>query len=231
MIPQLPLQFEFHKSQTIDSFFVGPNREVIANLCHFVADGTEPYLYFWGATGAGKSHLIHSCCQLANSQKRNVLLLPMRDLVAMEPECLEGIADSELVCVDDVQLVSHSLDWELSFFNLFNQLRDNGHQLLVSANCPPTDLNYVLADLKTRMAWGLTLELKSFNDDERLAALISHAASLGMVISSDVGGYILARFPRDFCSLWQLLEKLNQASLAAQRKVTIPFLKSVLEQE
>lgn len=231
MIPQLPLQFEFHKNQTIDSFFVGPNNEVINGLRRFVADADEPYLYLWGTTGSGKSHLINSCCQLAHSQKRNVLLLPMRDLVAMEPERLEGLADSELVCVDDVQLVNHSPDWEIAFFNLFNQLRDNGHQLLVSASCPPTDLDCTLADLKTRLAWGLTLELKPFNDDERLAALISRATSLGMVLSPDVGCYILARFPRDFRSLWQLLEKLNQASLAAQRKITIPFLKQVLEEE
>jgi len=226
---QLPIQFEFYTDQTFDSFYVGPNVEVTETLKKFSAVNGENFIYLWGEKGSGKSHLLNSCCQWASSQNRDVRLLPMQQLREMAPELLEGLAGTEILCIDDIQLVCGKSDWEVALFDLFNQQRASGQQLIIAGDCPPASLNCDLADLQTRLSWGITLALKPFNDEEQLEGLIRQATALGMDFGPEVGRYLLSRFPRDPASLSKMLEKLDQESIAAQRRITIPFLKGVLE--
>jgi DnaA family protein len=225
---QLPLQFEFYTEQTFDSFFVGPNVEIVEVLKQASATNGEQFIYLWGEKGSGKSHLMNSCCHWASRQGRDVRLLPMQQLIGMPPEMLEGLAGTELLCLDDIQLIGGDAEWEMAIFDLFNQQRERGQQLIVAGNCPPVSFMGTLADLKTRLSWGLTLELRGFNDEERVASLVQQAEALGMALAPDAARYLLVRFPRDPHSLSQLLTMLDRESMAAQRRLTIPFLKEVL---
>ena len=225
---QLPIQFEFYTDQTFDSFFVGPNKEITEALKKISATNGERFVYLWGEKGSGKSHLLNSCCQWASERGRDVRLLPMRQLLEMSPELLEGLAGTELLCIDDIQLVCGRQDWEMAIFDLFNQQREYGQQLIIAGNSPPASLNCHLADLQTRLSWGVTLAFQPLNDEERLESLIRQAASLGMEFGPEVGRYLLSRFSRDASSLSKILEILDQESIVAQRRITIPFLKEVL---
>jgi DnaA family protein len=100
----------------------------------------------------------------------------------------------------------------------------------LSAACLPKELPIQLPDLKTRLNWGLTLKIQPLTNDERISALIFKANQMGLEISPQVGLFLLTHYDLDLSALWRLLEQLDQASLSAKRKLTIPFLKKILDE-
>lgn len=229
MKEQLPLEFEFHAQQTFDSFYAGPNFGVIESLARFADEEEEQLFYLWGEEGSGKSHLLNGFCHFADSMGVVARLLPISLLAELKPAVLEGFAGAGIVCVDDVQLLCGREDWELAFFDLFNQQRDQGLKMVVVGSIPPAMLDCLLPDLKTRLEWGVTLQLKPFDDEQRLEALIWQASANGIELTPDVGRFILSRLPRDPGSMNRLLTELDFSSMSAQRRITIPFLKETLD--
>jgi len=230
MLPQLPLQLTFNEQLGFEQYHPGRNREVIAQLRQLCLGEGEPFVYLWGEGGTGKSHLLQACCRLAHRQGSAALYLPLTQWCGHSPELLQGLENLELVCLDDVEAVAGMDAWEEGLFHCFNQLRENGTRLVVAAGCSPGGLPIRLRDLRTRLAWGLTLQLHPLDDRDKLAALQLRARQLGLELTPQVGKFLLSRFPRDLPSLWRLLDQLDQATLAAKRRLTIPFLKQYLEE-
>lgn len=230
MAEQLPLAFEFRANQTFNDFFPGGNAEIVRHLQDCAEGVGEQQIFLWGATGLGKSHLLQACCQHAHQHGRTAFYfaLPAGDLP--DPGLLSGLDQFDLVCLDGIEPISGIPAWELALFNFYNQQRGLGQQLILSASCPPEQLTIQLPDLKTRLNWGLTLKLKPLQDVDKINALKFKAKQLGFELSPQVGRFLLTRCDRDLASLWALLAQLDQASLAAQRKLTIPFLKQILDQ-
>jgi len=115
-----------------------------------------------------------------------------------------------------------------SLFNLFNQIKQANGRLVVSASFSPQQANIILNDLKSRLNSGLPLNLTTLNDEDTIKVLQTRAQQLGLELNHETARYLMTHFPRDINTLWGLLEQLDQASLAAQRKLTIPFLKTTL---
>jgi DnaA family protein len=147
------------------------------------------------------------------------------------PTLLEGLEQVELVCLDDIHCIAGHSEWEQALFNFYNSHRQNNHKLLLAADCPPKYLPIALPDLKTRMAWGLTLKIQALRDDQIIDALTFKAHFLGFDIPPRVGRFLLSHYVHDLPTLWQLLERIDKATLAAQRKLTIPFLKQILTEQ
>jgi DnaA-homolog protein len=231
MAQQLPLQFEFRANRTFDDFFAGANKEIIDHLKKCVTGTGEPYIFLWGAPGQGKSHLLQACCHLAQNANLRSFYFDLATPKLPDPAMLSGLDECDIVCLDNIGQIAGKPDWELAFFNFFNQHRDQGHQLILSAPYPPAALDIQLPDLKTRLNWGLILKIKTLSESDRIAALIFKADRLGFEITPQTGRFLFNHFNQDPESLWTLLEKLNLASLAAKRKLTVPFLKEILEKE
>jgi len=231
MPAQLPLQLSFPEAPRFDQFHAGNNREVIEILKDCARGVGESYLFLWGDEGCGKTHLLHACCREAHGKGEAVGYLPMTELVAYGPEILQGLEQMALLCIDDIHALAGKPRWEEALFHGFNRWRENSIRLIISANQAPAELPIALPDLKTRLTWGLTLRLHPFNDEDKLAALQLRARQLGLELSPQVGRFLLTHTPRDLPSLWRLLNSLDQATLAAKRKLTIPFLKDYLESE
>lgn len=228
---QQPLQFEFQSNQTFAGFFPGGNVEIVEQVAALAGGGGEMQLYVWGDAGTGKSHLLQACCQRAKSLGRDPFYLQFAADRLPAPAVLEGLEAFELVCFDDVQTVAGHRDWEQALFGFYNAHRQLGHQLLLTADCPPKYLPFELPDLKTRMSWGLTLKIQPLREDQLIEALAHKARYLGFDIPVAVGRFLLNHYVHDLPSLWLLLEKIDKATLAAQRKLTIPFLKQILRDE
>lgn len=229
MPKQIPLQLEFRADQHFDHYHPGANSETVWLLADAAAGNGEHLIYLWGDAGLGKTHLLQAICQRAHQGQRSAFYLPLKSIGHHGPEFLDGLESFGLVCVDDVEAIAGDEEWELTFFNFFNRSRDLGHHLIVAARYPPRELGILLPDLKTRLAWGLTLRLQSPDDEDKLAALTLRAKTLGFELTPQVGRFLIARYPRDLPSLWSLLARLDRATLAAKRKLTIPFLKSFLK--
>lgn len=228
---QVPLQFEFQGDQTFASYFPGNNAEIVSQLQLLTSHGDEQQLYLWGDVGSGKTHLLQACCQQAKQLGKDPFYLQLHADKLPAVDLLDGLEDLELVCFDDVQAIAGHPDWEQALFRFYNAHRQNNHRLLLSADCPPKYLPFDLADLKTRMAWGLTLKIQSLRDDQLIDALTHKAHFLGFDISPAVGKFLLNHWVHDLPALWRLLATIDHATLAAQRKLTIPFLKQILSDE
>ncbi|NOT84814.1 MAG: DnaA regulatory inactivator Hda, partial [Methylococcaceae bacterium] len=207
----------------------GGNQEIIAHLQAAIIKRTEQLIFLWGAAGLGKSHLLHASCQLAHEQGHSAFIINLNPEQLPDSSILDDLDAIDSVCVDNIDAIAGVSEWEQAFFNFFNRHRDNDQQLILSAASPPNYLTVQLADLKTRLNWGLTLKLKALTDADSMGALHFKADSLGFEISPQVGRFLLTHFSRDLPSLWALLDRLDQASLAAKRKLTLPFLRQLLK--
>ena len=228
---QVPVHFEFRANQTFDDFFPGTNLEIINHLQTSIAGNGERQVFLWGQSGLGKSHLLQACCQQAQSLQLSSFYFALSSLELPDPELLTGLDKFDVVCFDNIEHIAGNQAWELGFFNFFNLHRDQGHTLILSAACPPNEIAIQLPDLKTRLNWGLTLKIQPLCDTDRITALIFKAGQMGFEISPQAGRFLLTHYDRDLSSLWALLTKLDRASLAAKRKLTIPFLKHILNEE
>ena len=230
MTRQLPLALALRHAPGLDDFIVGANSIVIDALRRLLAAGDERQLFLAGPPGSGRSHLLMAQCAAAEHQGWRCAYLPLRDAVAdMAPAVLEGLEDMQLVAIDDVEAIAGNAAWEAALFALYNRARDAGRALLFSAGNPPVRLPLGLPDLRSRLAWGLTLNLQPLDDAGRRQLLQSLAARRAMKLPAEVAGYLLERTRRHPADLVATVEKLDAASLAQQRRLTIPFVRECLE--
>ena len=231
MSEQFPIQFELKAEQSFASFYSACHQEVIQHLTNTANGEGDRQIYLWGAEGLGKTHLLQACCQQAHQQQRSVFYLSLQKNQLPSTDVLEGLETLDLICIDNIENCAGDSVWELALFNLYNLNRENDRQLVVSAHCPPNFLPLELDDLKTRMSWGLTLKLQDLSDSERIAAFTCKAKQLGLEISPQVGQFLSKNYIRDLPALWALLPKIEQATLAAKRKLSVPLLKQLIAEE
>ncbi|MDP1774177.1 MAG: DnaA regulatory inactivator Hda [Methylobacter sp.] len=231
MAQQLPLHFEFRANQTFNDFFPGSNQEIVAHLQQCVAGVGEQQIFLWGKSGQGKTHLLQACCHQAQNQNLSSFYFDLANRKLPDPLMLDGLDQCDVVCFDNIEPIAGNAAWELAFFNFFNQQRERCHKLIVSASSAPNDIAIQLPDLRTRLNWGLTLKIQPLTDSDRISALIFKADQMGFEIAPQAGRFLLTHYDRDLASLWALLEKLDRASLAAKRKLTLPFLKQILNDD
>jgi DnaA-homolog protein len=232
MPQQLSLSVNLNDDATFENFYAPAqthNAMVVQGLREQVAGRGEAFIYLWGAPGCGLTHLLQAACHQAQEMGMSVQYLPLRDLVGYAPEELFiGLEELDLICLDCLPTIAGRADWELAIFNLYNRLRERGRRLLVAAEHNPRELAISLEDLRSRLQWGITYQVHNLSDDEKQQALQLRARARGLELNDEVAQYIIQRLPRDTNELFWQLQRLDHASLAEQRKLTIPFVKKVL---
>ncbi|MES2217921.1 MAG: DnaA regulatory inactivator Hda [Pseudomonadota bacterium] len=229
MIHQLTLGVGLKDEATFANYYPGQNGPLIHELKKAAAGTGERVIYFAGVGGAGCTHLLQASCHEANHHKLSVVYLPLASLIEYSPAIFEGLESLDLVCIDDVHMIAGRPAWEEAFFYVYNRLHDAGKRLIVTANVLPKSLGFALPDLVSRLAWGVVFQLQGLTDAEKLQVLTLRAQRRGMTLSEEVGKFILNHCPRHMATLSSAFEALDKASLAAQRKLTIPFVKTVLQ--
>lgn len=228
MNKQLPLAIQLNDDATFADFCWDENALLKAQLENMLQQGSERFLYLWGNEGSGKSHLLQACCKALSSDE-SAIYLPMALLKEAGPEILEGLESSDLVCIDDIDHMAKDALWEEALFHLYNRIRDNGHsRLILSGQKPLKALGIQLPDLLSRLSWGLVIEVHELSDEAKIKSLKDRALKRGFELSDPVGQFLLKRCARNMHDLYKHLNALDEASLSAQRKLTIPFVKSVL---
>jgi DnaA-homolog protein len=225
---QLPLGVQLRNHARFATFVAGANGEALdqaRELARGASRGCVTWL--WGAAGTGKTHLLQAACAGGDAQGRRAGYLALSDR-ALVPAVLDGWDGFALVCADDLQQVVGDVDWERALFLLFNALSERGGSLLVASDRSPGALAFALPDLDSRLRSGPVFQLAALNDSERLQALQLHAKARGLALPSDTARFVLRRMRRDMHTLSALLDRLDRASLAAQRRLTIPFVRELL---
>lgn len=222
--PQLPLRIGLRDSATFANFYPGDN----AAACHALQQGNEPFVYLWGPEGSGKSHLLQAACHEVTESGGSAIYLALGEEEGMVPQMLEGMEQMSLVCLDNLEVVAGEPNWEQAMFHLYNRLRDSGNRLLAAGNAAPAGLGVKLPDLVSRLGWGPVFQLQPLSDEGKTEALQRRAANRGMQMPPEVASYLMQRAPRDMHALFALLDRLDEVSLAAQRKLTIPFVREII---
>lgn len=228
---QLPLGVRLRDDATFANYYPGANAAALGyveRLCEPEAGWAENLIYLWGVEGVGRSHLLQAACLRFERRGELAVYLPLSEVVEHGPAVLDELEACQLVCLDELDAVVGRADWEEALFHLFNRLRDAGRRLLLAADAAPRALSVQLPDLRSRLSQALVFQLQLLSDEEKLRALQLRASRRGLQLPDDVGRFILTRGARSTSSLFELLEQLDQASLQAQRKLTIPFLKQTL---
>lgn len=229
VVQQLALRMWLRESATFANYVSGSNAQVVAALQQACTGGAERFIYLWGGDGVGKSHLLQAACHAAT--EGGSVYLPLNE-PGLAPEMLDGLEQMAVVAVDNLDAIAGQRDWETALFHLYNRIRDQGHGVfLIAANQPLAGSALTLPDLRSRLAWGLVFQLHTLSDGEKLAALQQRAHQRGFELSEEVGRYLLRHYQRDMSALFELLELLDQRSLALQRRLTIPFVKEVIGAE
>lgn len=226
---QLTLGLSLKDEATFDNFYLGKNAEIIAELKKTVGGQGERIIYLCGSRGQGLSHLLQACCHEAHKKHLSSVYLPLAHLSTLKPDVLMGLESLSLVCLDDLQMIAGLPAWEEAVFHLYNRIYDAGGRLIIAAHDLPKSIQLKLPDLISRLAWGIVYQLHPLSDEEKLSALTMRANRRGITLSEEVGKYLLTHCPRHMGTLFAALEALDKASLAAQRRLTIPFVKEVLE--
>lgn len=227
-IVQLPLSLNLRDDAIFENFFSGSNALITDALKSFITDDAEQFIYCYGEPGSGRTHLLQACCHFANQYEKTIFYLPLSQHLDFSPEILQELEQFQIVCIDDIDAVVGNRVWEEMLFHFYNRARDRKTKLLVSARCIPQQLKCVLPDLQSRLAWGLTLEIKNLTDEEKMSVLQLRATCRGFQLPDEVASYLIHHYSRNLRDLLLILEKLDQASLIEKRKITIPFVKRVI---
>jgi DnaA family protein len=216
---------------TLDNFLPqGPaGTNAVTALRALVDGGRSDCLYLSGPPGSGRSHLLQAACHLAFQSGRSNAYLPLGEIRdGLPAQALDGFENFTLLAVDDIDNIAGDADWEQSFFHLFNRAREAGQSLLLAATSPPGKLGLRLPDLVSRLSACLQLGLPRPDDAQLQRILVQRAERRGLQLPAEVATYVLQRAPRDPATLIGLLERLDAASLAAARRLTIPFVRETL---
>ncbi|MDQ7089277.1 MAG: DnaA regulatory inactivator Hda [Methylococcales bacterium] len=226
---QFPLAFEFQSNQGFNTYFPASNQTIVTQLQDLILGTGERQIFLYGDAALGKSHLLQACCQLGHTEGMNPFYYPFEKKRLPPLSMLEGLEEVKLICFDDVNEIVGNLDWEQALLNFLNQHLENNNRLILTAREHPEASKTKLVDLKNSLNAGLALKLNPLEQDEIIAALIHKASHMGIIVSHKVGHFLVTHYASDMPSMWVLLEQLDKATLSAQRKLTIPFLKQILE--
>jgi len=208
-----------------ETFWPAGNEQAVSHLRRAAA-GEAGMTWLAGAAASGKSHLLLAVC--AAQPAGTAGYFQMAQLAALGPAALDGLPQLACVCLDDIQVVAGQRPWELALFSLYREVEERGGALLAAAPQPPAQLQWSLPDLASRFAVASVFRLHALTEEEQRQALMLRARARGLELPEETARWLQRRYPRDMGTLYHLLDTLDTAALAAQRRLTVPFIRQVL---
>ncbi|HEY0180257.1 MAG TPA: DnaA regulatory inactivator Hda [Dokdonella sp.] len=228
MTGQLPLALRWPAHQRLDSFVAGANTVALDAVRAAASREEQPWLYLCGPPGSGRTHLLVAACAAASAGGRAAQYVSVAALAA-RAAALRGLGGSRLLALDDLDAAAGDRDAELALFELYNRCRAERATLLFAATVPPAQCGFGLPDLVSRLSACTQLALKPLGETERRELLRRRAAARGFELDEAVLDWLFARHARDLGALTALLERIDAAALAARRRVTVPFVRDLLD--
>ena len=211
---QLALDITAPPAPAFGNFIVGRNAELLAHLREAIDNAGERFVYLWGEPGSGRTHLLRAAAAHGHYVQCDA------------HSHQDTFSDSAtLLAADDVE--SLGPDAQTALFHRYNTLREQGGSLIASGTVPPVQLA-LRADLLTRLAWGLVVQVHALSDGEKAQALAGHAKARGFTLPGEVIAYLLTHAPRDMGALFAMLDALDRYSLETKRAVTVPLVREFL---
>lgn len=227
MSPQIPLALKFPPDRQFSDFH---GHDEIRRAVEAVARGESPdWLYLAGPAGSGKSHLLLAACAEARRLQQPASYLPLASVAGRVGQMLEGQDATGLLCLDGIECIAGNREDEVALFHFHNSTRQRGGRMIYAATAMPLALGIGLPDLVSRLEQCTRLALQAPDEATRRTVLRERAARRGLELDDAVLDFLFKRVGRDLAGLTALLDRLDRASLATQRRITIPFVRGVLD--
>jgi DnaA-homolog protein len=228
MSEQLTFNVNLPEEASFVTFYPATHQAIVDYLKLTVAGAGEQFVYLWGSSAIGKTHLLQACCHYATELHKTSIYLSLKELSQFTPQVFTNLEKLNLVCLDDIDILVQEPNWQEPLFHLFNRIHASGSRLILAAKIPPQELALTLADLQSRLTWSVVLHMQALDDHAKCAAMQLQAKVRGLFLPMEVAEYILKRCSRNLPNLHAILTTLDKASLQQQRKLTVPFVKDVL---
>ena len=228
MTRQFPLDLRWPPHQRLDAFHAGDNATALREVEALATSPANTWVFLHGVSGTGKTHLLIGACRAAAEAGGDARYLSLASLPGSRVEAIAAIGAEGLLAIDDVQTLASDREGERALFDLFNRARAASARMLFAANASPAEIGLRLPDLVSRLSSCTQCALHALDDDGRRAMLRLLAGRMGLRLDDEVLAWWFVRQPRDPASLVALLRRIDRAALAAQRRVTIPLLRELL---
>jgi DnaA-homolog protein len=231
-VPQLPLALRYPPDQRLETFVRAPAGAVeqLRVLAGGKADVSvsRDAVYLAGPAGVGKTHLLLGTCAAAEADGRRAAYLPLMAAAGRLGDALTALEGNDLIALDGLDAIAGHREDEIALFDAHNRARAVGVALVYAARDIPDATGLALPDLRSRLGQCTRITLQPLDDDGRREVLQQRAQRRGLVLEEAALDWILKRVGRELGGLTALLDQLDRASLAAQRRVTVPFLRKTL---
>ncbi len=218
----LPIQMEVEAS--FDNYLDAGNAPIVSWLKEALI-GFPPergqVIVLWGPKGVGKSHLLNAFCQAARVGGLTCYQDPI--------DTLPSSAAKGVIAIDDADRFAGDQQAEQSLLAWFEAVRQLRGVLLLTTLRPPSAMGIKLPDLVSRLNMSQVFELVLLDDNGKAQALAQRAAMRGFELSPKVISWLMTHETREISSLFEILNRLDAASLKEKRKVTIPLLRELLK--
>ena len=218
---QLALDLGHRPAQGRDDFLVAASNEAAVRWIDRWPDWPAPGLVLWGPPGCGKSHLAAVWRHRAGGP-----LLTPGDLAGGEPPAL--LDGAGRATIEDVDSALPDDGLERPLLHLHNVIAERRGALLMTAREPPARWPVALADLASRVKALPAVTIERPDDRLLAAVLVKLFADRQLAVSADVIEYALPRIERSFAAAQALVDALDKAALVAQRRITTPLARDVL---
>jgi chromosomal replication initiator protein len=227
---------------TFENFVVGKPNELAYVAALRVAESTVPQfnpLFLYGGVGLGKTHLMHAIAWKIREKHPNrkviylsaekfmyqfVRALRYKDTVAFK----EQFRTVDVLMVDDVQFISGKDNTQEEFFHTFNALVDQNHQVIVSADKSPSDLENMKERLKSRLGWGLVADIHPTTYELRLGILQAKVDSLKATVPKEVIEFLAFKITSNIRELEGALNRILAHSDLVGRAITLDSAQDLL---
>ena len=228
IVPQLPLALRYTPDQRFDRFIAAPEG-ALEQLRLLSASLQADWLYLTGLPGTGKTHLCISVCAAAEQAGMRALYVPLATARGRVRDALDALERHDVVALDGLDAIAGDADDELALFDFHNRARAASQNVVYTANLAPDALPITLPDLRSRLSQCTRITLHSLDDEGRRSLLRDRAQRRGLIVEEAAFDWMLTHCERDPATLTALLDRLDRESLAAQRRITVPFVRRIVE--
>jgi chromosomal replication initiator protein len=207
---------------TFDNFVVGSGNELAFAACQSIAGspGTKYNpLFLYGGVGIGKTHLMQAVGNaiVANNPKARVLYVTSEQFVQELVDAIryKKTADfashyrtTDVLIVDDVQFIAGKEKMQEEFFHTFNALHQANKQIIISSDKPPKDIPTLEERLRSRFAWGMSIDMQIPDFETRCAIVQNKAQTHGSVLPGDVVDFLASNIQTNIRELEGALNQL-----------------------
>ena len=209
---------------TLDNFVAGDNREALdaaRALLHAPRPAAPRFLYLWGPSASGRTHLLRALEGAAPAGRARRLGPDTA------PEAFSHDPAIRLWLLDDCDRLDAVR--QAAAFHLFDAVAADASAALASAGAAPPGALSLMPELATRLGWGLVLQLRRLSDADTAQALERTFAERGLAPGPEVVRWLMTHAPRDLGTLRALVDALDAHAMARKRAITVPLLREFVQ--